>query len=104
MGAADLQDINGSKLPMKRSPSPSPPSSIGKRRCERVRMGRISGRISWSRIEKRVRMLKRLVPMRDHSGAGLEVLFMDTADYILSLEARVRAMQMMVDELAAGSN
>lgn len=47
-------------------------------------------------------MLERLIPSRDHS-AGLEGLFRDTADYILSLQGRVRVMQMMVDMLA-GSN
>ncbi|KAK4768231.1 hypothetical protein SAY87_003372 [Trapa incisa] len=97
MWAAD-QDGKGSKFLMRRSSSPS--SSMGKRGRKRVHIRR-SGRRSWSRIEKRVRMLKRLVPNIDQRRVGLEGLFVDTADYILSLEARVRTMQIMVDRLSA---
>lgn len=79
------------------------PSSTSKRRSSSrvVRIKRCMRR-SGSRIERKVRTLKNLIPKVDRS-TGLEGLFRDTADYILSLETRVRVMRMMVDKLA-GSN
>lgn len=49
-------------------------------------------------IERRVRTLKRLVPNSnsDSDSVGLDGLFRETADYILSLQLRVRLMQIMV--------
>ncbi|CAN6700124.1 unnamed protein product [Malus baccata var. baccata] len=54
-------------------------------------------------IKRRVKTLKRLIPNSDDS-MGLDGLFRDTADYILSLQTRVRLMQMMVQAFAAGSD
>lgn len=48
-------------------------------------------------IERRVKTLKNLVPNSD--SAGLDDLFRETADYILSLQMRVRVMQIMVKVL-----
>ncbi|XP_058741032.1 transcription factor UPBEAT1 [Vicia villosa] len=49
-------------------------------------------------IQRRVRTLKRLIPNSDES-IGLEGLFRETANYILSLENRVRVMKVMVEVL-----
>lgn len=49
-------------------------------------------------IQRRVRKLKRLIPNSDES-IGLEGLFRETANYILSLENRVRVMKVMVEVL-----
>ncbi|CAN6572615.1 unnamed protein product [Malus baccata var. baccata] len=54
-------------------------------------------------IKRRVKTLKRLIPNSDDS-MGLDGLFRDTADYILSLQTRVRLMQMMVQAFAAVSD
>nr|WKE35248.1 basic helix-loop-helix family protein [Rosa persica]WKE35251.1 basic helix-loop-helix family protein [Rosa persica] len=52
-------------------------------------------------IRRRVRTLKRLIPNSDSkSVGGLDGLFRETADYILSLQSRVTLMQMMVKALA----
>ncbi|KAJ4872394.1 Transcription factor UPBEAT1 [Raphanus sativus] len=50
-------------------------------------------------IHKRVKTLKKLVPNTKSSSEGLEGLFMQTADYILALERKVRVMQTMVQVL-----
>lgn len=51
-------------------------------------------------IQRRVRTLKRLIPNSEsNSVKGLDGLFRETADYILSLQSRVRLMQMMVNAL-----
>ncbi|CAO2826658.1 unnamed protein product [Amaranthus hypochondriacus] len=49
-------------------------------------------------IEKRVKTLKRLIPNNGKS-QGLDGLFRDTASYIISLQMRVRVMQILVDVL-----
>ncbi|KAJ7977683.1 transcription factor UPBEAT1-like [Quillaja saponaria] len=54
------------------------------------------------RIERKVRTLKRLIFNSDES-IGLDGVFRETADYILSLQMRVRVMQIMVKVLS-GSN
>ncbi|KAM2527926.1 hypothetical protein TB1_025126 [Malus domestica] len=54
-------------------------------------------------IKRRVKTLKGLIPNSDDS-TGLDGLFRDTADYILSLQTRVRLMQIMVQAFAAGSD
>ncbi|XP_028781867.1 transcription factor UPBEAT1-like [Neltuma alba] len=51
-------------------------------------------------IETRIRTLKRLIPSSNSESVGLDGLFRDTAEYILSLQTRVRVMQIMVDVLA----
>ncbi|KAJ9171704.1 hypothetical protein P3X46_015028 [Hevea brasiliensis] len=48
-------------------------------------------------IRGRVRTLKKLIP--NSESAGLEGLFRETADYILSLQMRVKVMQIMVKVL-----
>ncbi|KAB2611733.1 transcription factor UPBEAT1-like [Pyrus ussuriensis x Pyrus communis] len=54
-------------------------------------------------IKRRVKTLKGLIPNSEDS-TGLDGLFRDTADYILSLQTRVRLMQIMVQAFAAGSD
>ncbi|GAV91136.1 hypothetical protein CFOL_v3_34535 [Cephalotus follicularis] len=51
-----------------------------------------------NRIQRKVRTLKKLVPMG--KPIGLDGLFRETADYILSLQMRVEVMQIMVNVLA----
>ncbi|KAJ6940796.1 transcription factor UPBEAT1 [Populus alba x Populus x berolinensis] len=53
-------------------------------------------------IERRVRTLKKLVP--DSESMGLDGLFRETADYILSLQMRVRVMQIMVKVLTGSDD
>ncbi|XP_027367574.1 transcription factor UPBEAT1-like [Abrus precatorius] len=48
-------------------------------------------------IQRRVRTLKRLIPNSD--SMELDGLFRETANYILSLQTRVRVMQVMVKVL-----
>ncbi|GAB4830594.1 hypothetical protein Ancab_020360 [Ancistrocladus abbreviatus] len=50
------------------------------------------------RIEEKVRILKKLIP--NTNSGGLEGLFRDAANYIMSLQMRVRVMQIMVDALS----
>lgn len=54
-------------------------------------------------FEKRVRVLRKLVPSTKES-EGLDGLFRDTNDYILALEMRVKVMQIMVKALSGGSD
>ncbi|KAI8522562.1 hypothetical protein RHMOL_Rhmol13G0006300 [Rhododendron molle] len=54
-------------------------------------------------FEKRVRVLRKLVPNKE-SDQGLDGLFRDTTDYILALEMRVKVMQIMVKALSAGGS
>ncbi|PQQ02594.1 transcription factor UPBEAT1 [Prunus yedoensis var. nudiflora] len=54
-------------------------------------------------IQRRVKILKRLIPNTD-SSTGLDGLFSETADYILSLQSRVRLLQIMVQALAPASH
>ncbi|CAK9152878.1 unnamed protein product [Ilex paraguariensis] len=51
-----------------------------------------------SAVEKKVKTLKKLIP--DGESMGLDGLFRETADYILSLQMRVRVMQIMVKVLS----
>lgn len=72
-----------------------------KRRTRRILMKRRGGcrRSSGTNgIRTRVKTLKRLVP-NSESVMGLDGLFRETADYILSLQTRVRVMQVMVEVL-----
>ncbi|XVE92285.1 hypothetical protein REPUB_Repub01dG0083700 [Reevesia pubescens] len=52
-------------------------------------------------IEKKVKTLKKLVPNKEFM--GLDGLFRNTAEYILSLQMRVKVMQFMV-QILTGSN
>lgn len=54
-------------------------------------------------VERKVRTLKKLVPNTNES-MGLDGLFGETADYILSLQMRVKVMQVLVDVLTGGSD
>lgn len=67
-------------------------------------MNRRSGsrRGSYNGIRRRVRTLKSLVPNSD--SLGLDGLFRQTADYILSLQTRVRVMQVMVKVLTGSDD
>lgn len=65
---------------------------------KRRRLG-ASRRRNGNGIVRRVRTLKRLVPKSGNS-EGLDGLFRETADYILSLQMRVRVMQIMVKVLS----
>ncbi|XP_021836057.1 transcription factor UPBEAT1 [Spinacia oleracea] len=57
-------------------------------------------------IEKKVQTLQRLVPTRvgSDNNQGLDGLFTDTASYIISLQMRVRVMQIMVDVMENSQN
>ncbi|XVE85197.1 hypothetical protein DITRI_Ditri17bG0072800 [Diplodiscus trichospermus] len=48
-------------------------------------------------IQKKVKTLKKLIP--NNESMSLDGLFRDTAEYILSLQMRVKAMQIMVKVL-----
>lgn len=51
-------------------------------------------------IEERVQTLKRLIPNGESKGKGLDGLFNVAADYILRLQMKVKAMQVMVQLLS----
>ncbi|KAF5745941.1 basic helix-loop-helix protein [Tripterygium wilfordii] len=51
-------------------------------------------------VEKRVRTLKKLIPNSSDQSNGLDGLFRETADYILSLQMRVKVMQILVKALS----
>ncbi|KAI3460743.1 hypothetical protein Pfo_017406 [Paulownia fortunei] len=55
-------------------------------------------------IERKVRILKKLIPNCTHQSMGVERLFGETADYIVALQMRVKVMQIMVDALSSGSD
>lgn len=64
---------------------------------KRRAVGEGSGRLVVSPIVKKVKTLKKLIPSR--GSMGLDGLFRDTAGYILSLQMRIKVMQIMVDVL-----
>ncbi|KAJ8899140.1 hypothetical protein K2173_011137 [Erythroxylum novogranatense] len=69
------------------------------RRMSMKRRARLEcGRRDGNGIERRVRTLKKLIPHGDQS-IGLDGLFRETTDYILSLQMKVRLMQIMVKAL-----
>ncbi|XWS34688.1 hypothetical protein CRYUN_Cryun21dG0058900 [Craigia yunnanensis] len=77
---------------------------VGHVRCRRPRSilmkrrARQEGsRRSLKPIEKKVKTLKKLIP--DNKSMGLDGLFRETAEYILSLQMRVKVMQIMVKVL-----
>ncbi|EYU46826.1 hypothetical protein ABFS82_04G005900 [Erythranthe guttata] len=53
-------------------------------------------------IERKVRILKKLIPNSEYM--GVETLFRETADYIVALQMRAKAMQIMVDALSASAD
>lgn len=60
---------------------------------------------SADKIDRRVRTLRKLIPTCNQSTEtmAMDSLFRDTADYILSLQTKVRAMQLMVNALTTNS-
>ncbi|EEF47237.1 transcription factor, putative [Ricinus communis] len=77
------------------------------RRCRRVLMKSRAGVRGYrsntaTGIHKRVKTLKKLIP--NSESMGLEGLFRETADYILSLQMRVNLMQIMVKVLSSDSD
>ncbi|KAE9617514.1 hypothetical protein Lalb_Chr03g0036161 [Lupinus albus] len=76
--------------------------SIKGRKRGRILMKRKTLTIEGSRkqasgIQRRVRTLKKLIPK--NQSIGLEGLYRETAQYILSLQMKVKAMQFMVNTL-----
>ncbi|GMI99757.1 UPBEAT1 [Hibiscus trionum] len=80
----------------KKQRSPRTRSVVMKRRA--VREG---SRSLANPIVKKVETLKTLIP--NHDSKGLDGLFRDTAEYIVSLQMRVRVMQIMVKVLTGSS-
>ncbi|KAL2535222.1 transcription factor UPBEAT1 [Forsythia ovata] len=81
-------------------------SQIKNIRCKRILMKR-RARLDRSKrprnaVERKVRILKKLIP--DCESMGVEMLFRETADYIMALQMRVKVMQIMVNALSAGSD
>ncbi|KAL6954372.1 hypothetical protein U1Q18_019922 [Sarracenia purpurea var. burkii] len=74
----------------------------GKSCCRRIG-ARSQGSTSPVKIvDKKVRTLRKLVPNTE--SVGLVGLFTETADYIKSLQMRLKAMQLMVNVLSAASD
>ncbi|KAL3533242.1 hypothetical protein ACH5RR_006763 [Cinchona calisaya] len=63
--------------------------------------GRRPTRPAANGIERKVRILKKLVPNSDSQ--EMDTLYQQTADYIIALQTRVKAMQIMVN-LLSGSD
>lgn len=62
-------------------------------------------RSSSTRLDQRVSTLRNLVPNDDDDNVrSLEQLFTQTADYILSLQTRVRLMKTLVDVFGSSSS
>lgn len=69
-----------------------------KEKCRSILMKRRVRRRSSKEIEKKVKMLEKLIPNRESSSSiGL---FRETADYIWGLEMRVKVMQIIVNVLS----
>ncbi|KAE8009320.1 hypothetical protein FH972_005764 [Carpinus fangiana] len=105
--ANDHQQIscsaNGSSLGKKQRRSSGGHVKItSKRRPTKVlmkRMARVGSRNhANAAVGRRVRTLKRLIPNGESMGS-LDGLFREAADYIFSLQMRVRVMQIMVNAL-----
>ncbi|XP_021293353.1 transcription factor UPBEAT1 [Herrania umbratica] len=63
-----------------------------------TRRARLEGsRRPMNHVEKKLKTLKKLIP--NNESIGLDGLFRETADYILSLQMRVEVMQIMVKVL-----
>ncbi|GMJ09694.1 hypothetical protein HRI_004638600 [Hibiscus trionum] len=101
----ETPDPNGNKLTeakakrrlkTKNQTRPRTTSVLMKRRAVREGSRRVV-----NPIEKKVKTLKRLVP--NNGSTGLEGLYRDTAEYILSLQMRVKVMQILVKVLTASS-
>ncbi|KAL3652946.1 hypothetical protein CASFOL_002627 [Castilleja foliolosa] len=70
-----------------------------RRRCRCVGMKRRARLDRRNSIERKVKILKKLVPNCE-SSIGVERLFSETADYILALEMRVKVMQSVVNVIS----
>jgi hypothetical protein len=97
------RSANGSSLGKKqRRSSGGHVKIMSKRRPTRVlmkRMARVGSRNhANAAVGRRVRTLKRLIPNGESMGS-LDGLFREAADYIFSLQMRVRVMQIMVNAL-----
>ncbi|XP_054804382.1 transcription factor UPBEAT1 [Prosopis cineraria] len=76
--------------------SGTPRNVLMKRRTRVIEGSRRRGAMG---IKTRIRTLKRLIPNSNSESTGLDELFRESADYILTLQMRVRVMQVMVDVL-----
>ncbi|TMW93085.1 hypothetical protein EJD97_012213 [Solanum chilense] len=68
----------------------------------RIRVER-SRRFEDDEIGSKVKILKKLIPINCED-LGLEGIFRETADYILALEMRIKAMQDMVNVLSPSNH
>ncbi|KAK7279724.1 hypothetical protein RJT34_24781 [Clitoria ternatea] len=75
----------------------------GRRQIRVLMKRRVGSRRGSNGIQRRVKTLKSLIPNSD-SNMGLDGLFRETANYILSLQTRVRVMQVMVKVLTGTSD
>lgn len=73
---------------------------MNNRRLQKTRLQRSC--TSSKPAQKRIRSLRKLVPTSGSgSTGGLDGLFKEAADYIVSLQIRVKAMQVMVNVLSS---
>lgn len=75
-----------------------------KEKCRSILMKRTirleRSRRSSKEVEKKVKMMEKLIPNCESSSMGLERLFRETADYIWALEMRVKVMKIIVNVLS----
>ncbi|OMO60330.1 hypothetical protein CCACVL1_24243 [Corchorus capsularis] len=83
-----------------------PRSIMMKRRPRQAADEEGSRRPMMNPIEKKIKTLKKLIPNNDDElePMGLDGLFRETADYILSLQMRVKVMQIMVKVLTGSES
>ncbi|OMO81545.1 hypothetical protein COLO4_23526 [Corchorus olitorius] len=82
-----------------------PRSIMMKRRPRQAAGEEGSRRPMMNPIEKKIKTLKKLIPNNDElEPMGLDGLFRETADYILSLQMRVKVMQIMVKVLTGSDD
>ncbi|KAK4379826.1 hypothetical protein RND71_001688 [Anisodus tanguticus] len=76
-----------------------------KERCRSFlmkRQVRVEGSFrSSNEVDKKVKILQKLIPKCNSSSMGLERLFRETAYYIWALETRVKVMNIIVNVLSA---
>jgi len=99
-GSSDEVNNNSSYLWSKVLDAQAKKVKVTKKRVKRrtSMKRRIGSRRGSYGIQRRVRTLKRLIPNSDES-IGLDGLFRETANYILSLQNRVSVMKVMVEVL-----
>ncbi|XP_022775613.1 transcription factor UPBEAT1-like [Durio zibethinus] len=114
-GNEEMSESNGSlwskllEAPPKRRLKAKKQRSVARKKVRRVRCRRPrsivmkrrphseGSRRPMNHIEQKVKTLKKLIPNND--SMGLDGLFRETAEYILSLQMRVKVMQIMVKVL-----